>query len=173
MKYLHGALDEMIERHRSGAGEESADLLDAMLTRDSSGEPVLGRANIYGNMLTLLTAGQLTTSELMPNALYNLMRYPAVLARAQAEVDAVFGVDDDYQPTYEGIGNLAYMRQVLNETLRLCPPVPDFDRMARTDTTFRRQVSDQAGCGRHRAHGRAASSTRMGRQCRTLRSGPV
>ena len=95
--------------------------------------------------MTFLIAGQLTTSELMPNALYNLMHHPAVLSRVAAEVDAVFGVDDDYLPTYDDIGKLAYLRQVINETLRLSPPVLSFDRMALADTVDRRQVPDQAG----------------------------
>ena len=86
--------------------------------------------------MTFLIAGQLTTSELMPNALYNLMHHPAVLSRVQAEVDAVFGADDDYLPTYDDIGKLVYLRQVINETLRLSPPVLSFDRMALADTTI-------------------------------------
>ena len=107
-----------------------------MLGRDSGGEPVLSHDNIRNQIMTFLIAGQLTTSELMPNALYNLMHHPAVLSRVQTEVDAVFGVNDDYLPTYDDIGKLAYLRQVINETLRLSPPVLSFDRMALSDTTI-------------------------------------
>ena len=86
--------------------------------------------------MTFLIAGQLTTSELMPTALYNLLHHPAVLSRAAAEVDAVFGVDDDYLPTYDDIGKLGYLRQVISETLRLSPPVLSFDRTALADTVI-------------------------------------
>ncbi|TPG33858.1 bifunctional cytochrome P450/NADPH--P450 reductase [Mycolicibacterium hodleri] len=136
VEYLHGAFDELIEQHRTGASDQLDDLLYVMLGRDSGGEPVLSPENIRNQIMTFLIAGQLTTSELMPNALYNLMHHPAVLSRVQAEVDAVFGADDDYLPTYDDIGKLAYLRQVINETLRLSPPVLSFDRMALVDTAI-------------------------------------
>jgi cytochrome P450/NADPH-cytochrome P450 reductase len=136
LAYLHRAFDDLIEQHRAGPAHEHDDLLYAMLGRDSGGEPVLSAENIRNQIMTFLIAGQLTTSELMPSALYNLMHHPAVLSRVQTEVDAVFGVNDDYLPTYDDIGKLAYLRQVINETLRLSPPVLSFDRMALADTTI-------------------------------------
>jgi cytochrome P450 len=51
-----------------------------MLGRDSGGEPVLDSANIRNQIMTFLIAGQLTTSELMLTALYNLVHHPAVLS---------------------------------------------------------------------------------------------
>ncbi len=136
LAYLHRAFDELVQQHRAGPAPEHDDLLYVMLGRDSGGEPVLSPENIRNQIMTFLIAGQLTTSELMPTALYNLMRHPAVLSRVRTEVDAVFGVDDDYLPAYDDIGKLAYLRQVINETLRLCPPVLSFDRMALSDTTI-------------------------------------
>lgn len=136
LAYLHGAFDEMMEQHNTGAAHEFDDLLYVMLGRDSGGEPVLSLENVRNQIMTFLIAGQLTTSELMPNALYNLVHHPAVLSRVVAEVDAVFGPDDDYLPTYDDIGKLMYLRQVINETLRLSPPVLGFDRMTLADTTI-------------------------------------
>ncbi len=133
---LQTYFDELIEKHRAGRHDESDDLLYAMLERDSSGEPVLDTPNIRNQIMTFLIAGQLTTSELMPNAVYNLVHHPAVLSRAQAEVDQVFGPDDDYLPSYDDIGKFTYLRQVINETLRLSPPVLNFDRMALADTVI-------------------------------------
>ena len=136
LAYLHDAFDELIEQHRAGSAHERDDLLYVMLELDSGGEPLLSPENIRNQIMTFLIAGQLTTSELMPNALYNLMHHPAVLSRVQTEVDAVFGANDDYLPTYDDIGKLAYLRQVINETLRLSPPVLSFDRMALSDTVI-------------------------------------
>ena len=136
LSYLHGAFDEMIEQHRAGADHELDDLLYLMLQRDSNGEPTLAPENVRNQIMTFMIAGQLTTSELMPNALYNLLHHPAVLSRVEVEVDAVFGADDDYLPTYDDIGKLVYLRQVINETLRLSPPVLGFDRMALADTVI-------------------------------------
>ena len=128
---LHAYFDELIAGHSAGG---SGDLLYVML--GAEGPAALAKENIRNQIMTFLIAGQLTTSELMPNAVYNLLHHPAVLARVRAEVDAAFGSDDDYVPTYDDIGKLAYLRQVISETLRLSPPVLNFDRMALADTVI-------------------------------------
>lgn len=135
LKTLHAFIDGLITEHRSG-DREFEDLLALMLQQDADGKPVLETENIRNQILTFLIAGQLTTSELMPNALYNMVSDPTVLHRAQAEVDIVFGTDDDYLPGYDDIGKLTYLRQVIEETLRLSPPVLSFDRMALEDTVI-------------------------------------
>jgi cytochrome P450/NADPH-cytochrome P450 reductase len=132
---LYTFIDGLIAEHRSD-DREFEDLLALMLQQDPDGKPVLETDNIRNQILTFLIAGQLTTSELMPNALYNIVSDPAVLHRVQAEVDTVFGAEDDYLPRYDDIGKLTYLRQVIEETLRLSPPVLNFDRMALEDTVI-------------------------------------
>lgn len=132
---LHTFIDDLIAEHRSG-NREYEDLLTLMLQQGPSGEPVLDTANIRNQIMTFLIAGQLTTSELMPNTLYNIVSDPTVLHSVQAEVDSVFGTADDYLPRYDDIGKLTYLRQVIEETLRLTPPVLNFDRMALEDTVI-------------------------------------
>ena len=145
LAYLHSYFDDLIEAHRTGEPADLDDLLYVMLGRDAGGEPVLDPQNIRNQIMTFLIAGQLTTSELMPNALYNLMHHPAVHQRVEAEVDAVFGADSDYVPSYDDIGKLSYLRQVIDETLRLSPPVLGFDRMALADTVIGGQYPVKAG----------------------------
>ncbi|OBH51036.1 cytochrome P450 [Mycobacterium sp. E2479] len=132
---LHTFIDGLIAEHRSG-DREFEDLLALMLQQDPNGKPVLETENIRNQIMTFLIAGQLTTSELMPNTLYNIVSDPTVLHRVQAEVDTVFGAEDDYVPSYDDIGKLTYLRQVIDETLRLSPPVLHFDRMALEDTVI-------------------------------------
>ncbi|WP_409426796.1 cytochrome P450 [Mycobacterium sp. SMC-11] len=145
LEHLHRSFDELIEQHRATPTPELDDLLYVMLASDSGGGPLLSTDNIRNQIMTFLIAGQLTTSELMPTVLYNLLHHPAVLARAVAEVDAVFGVDDDYLPTYDDIGKLEYLRQVINETLRLSPPVLGFDRTALADTVIGKKYPIRKG----------------------------
>jgi cytochrome P450 / NADPH-cytochrome P450 reductase len=133
---LHTYFDALIAEHAANGPGRTDDLLYVMLGSGADGQPLLDAENIRNQIMTFLIAGQLTTSELMPNTVYNLVHHPTVLARVQAEVDAVFGVDDDYLPTYDDIGKLAYLRQVISETLRLSPPVLNFDRMALQDTVI-------------------------------------
>jgi cytochrome P450/NADPH-cytochrome P450 reductase len=132
---LYTFIDGLITEHRSG-DREFEDLLALMLQQDPDGKPVLETENIRNQILTFLIAGQLTTSELMPNALYNIVSDPTVLHRVRAEVDTMFGAEDDYLPGYDDIGKLTYLRQVIEETLRLSPPVLHFDRMALEDTVI-------------------------------------
>ena len=72
---------------------------------------------------------------------------PAVAERARAEVDEVLG-DDGAQPDYEQVHRLTYVRQVLDETLRLWPTAPMFTRMPLQDTVVGGQVRLPEG---HRA----------------------
>jgi cytochrome P450 / NADPH-cytochrome P450 reductase len=141
---LYTFIDGLIAEHRAG-DREFDDLLALMLQQDPDGKPVLDTENIRNQILTFLIAGQLTTSELMPNTLYNIVSDPTVLHRVQAEVDAVFGAEDDYLPGYDDIGKLTYLRQCIEETLRLSPPVLHFDRMALEDTVIGGHYSIKRG----------------------------
>jgi cytochrome P450/NADPH-cytochrome P450 reductase len=143
--YLNAYFDDLIAAHTTGEPADVDDLLYVMVGHDSDGNPVLDRQNVRNQIMTFLIAGQLTTSELMPNVLYNLMHHPAVLQRVEAEVDGVFGTDSDYVPSYDDIGKLSYLRQVIDETLRLSPPVLGFDRMALADTVIGDKYPIKAG----------------------------
>jgi cytochrome P450/NADPH-cytochrome P450 reductase len=141
---LYAFIDGLIAEHRSG-DRDFDDLLALMLEQDPNGDSALDTDNIRNQIMTFLIAGQLTTSELMPNTLYNIVSDPTVLHRVQAEVDSVFGIEDDYLPCYDDIGKLTYLRQVIEETLRLSPPVLHFDRMALEDTVIGGQYPIKRG----------------------------
>lgn len=145
LAYLNSYFDELIAAHTAGEPADVDDLLYVMVERDSDGQPVLDPENVRNQIMTFLIAGQLTTSELMPTALYNLLHHPAVLQQVEAEVDGVFGADSDYVPSYDDIGKLSYLRQVIDETLRLSPPVLNFDRMALADTVIGGKYPIKAG----------------------------
>lgn len=132
---LFGFISELIATHRAGAADLD-DLLVLMLQPGPDGKPLLDDVSIRNQIATFMVAGQDTTSTVMPTALYSVVQNPAVLHRAQAEVDAVFGPDDDHLPAFDEIGKLTYLRRIIDETLRLSPPVREFDRMALTDTVI-------------------------------------
>jgi cytochrome P450/NADPH-cytochrome P450 reductase len=120
-------VDDVIRQRRASGDQSTDDLLGRMLhTRDAvTGEP-LDDVNIRYQALTFLIAGHETTSGALSFALYYLTKHPEVLARAQAEVDALWGDTDAPEPDYGDIGKLTYIRQVLNEGLRLWPTAPAF-----------------------------------------------
>ncbi|MFI1452456.1 bifunctional cytochrome P450/NADPH--P450 reductase [Streptomyces roseus] len=135
--YLARVVDEVIERRKASGDTSTDDLLGLMLgsPHPRSGE-VLDEANIRNQVITFLIAGHETTSGALSFALYHLLKNPAVLHLAQAETDALWGDDPDPEPAFEDIGRLRYVRQVLNETLRLWPTAAAFAREARADTVI-------------------------------------
>jgi len=130
-------VDDVIQARRGGVRPENRDLLDLML---HSTHPVTGRrldpVNIRQQVITFLFAGHETTSGALSFALYYLTRNPDVLARAKAEVDALWGGSDNPEPAYTDVARLRYVRAVLDESLRLWPTAPGYLRVARADTVL-------------------------------------
>jgi cytochrome P450/NADPH-cytochrome P450 reductase len=134
-KFMAGIVDDVIAARKGDPSTD--DLLGLMLNapHPASGE-VLSDLNIRNQVITFLIAGHETTSGALSFALYYLAKNPAILARAQAEVDALWGEEANPQPTYEEVGKLRYVRQVLNEALRLWPTAAAYSREATKDTTL-------------------------------------
>jgi unspecific monooxygenase len=130
-------VDDVIQARRDGAGSETRDLLDMMLhsTHPATGDR-LDPVNIRQQVITFIVAGHETTSGALSFALYYLTQNPDVLARAKAEVDALWGTSDGPEPAYGDVAKLRYVRAVLDETLRLWPTAPGYLRVARKDTVL-------------------------------------
>jgi cytochrome P450 len=130
-------VDDVIKARKASGDTTTGDLLGLMLNapHPTSGQP-LDEANIRNQVITFLIAGHETTSGALSFALYYLVKNPTVLAKAQAEVDAVLGAEDDPTPTFKQVGKLRYVRRVLDEALRLWPTAPAFLREARADTVL-------------------------------------
>jgi cytochrome P450 len=100
-------LGEVDKRRREGDGGRR-DIVSMLLeARYEDGSP-LSEKELRDELLTLLTDGP--TSSSLAWAFERLLRHPDKLARLQEEVEAG--------------ESTAYMDAVVQETLRLCPPVP-------------------------------------------------
>jgi cytochrome P450 len=130
-------VDEVIQARRSGAAPDAPDLLGLMLR---TAHPETGRrldpVNIRQQVITFMIAGHETTSGALSFALYYLTRDGQALARAQAEVDTLWGKADDPEPAFSDIPKLRYVRAALDEALRLWPTAPGYLRAARSDTVL-------------------------------------
>jgi cytochrome P450 len=130
-------VDDVLQARRDGVDPKAPDLLGLML---HTAHPETGRrldpVNIRHQIITFMVAGHETTSGALSFALYYLTQNPQVLARAQAEVDALWGDVDDPEPTFADIPKLRYVRAALDEALRLWPPGSAYVRAARTDTVL-------------------------------------
>jgi cytochrome P450 len=130
-------VDEILHARRDGAGAEESDLMGLMLraTHPETGQR-LDPVNIRYQIITFLVAGHETSAGALSFALYYLTQDPLALARAQAEVDALWGDVHDPEPTFIDIPKLRYVRAALDEALRLWPTLPAYLRSARTDTVL-------------------------------------
>ncbi|MDH6245691.1 cytochrome P450 [Mycobacterium sp. OTB74] len=133
---LERTVDDVIAARRAGATPETPDLLDRMLhTAHPDTGARLDPVNIRQQIITFVVAGHETTSGALSFALYYLTANPQAMARAQAEVDDLWGSDEP-EPAFTDIAKLRYVRAALDEALRLWPTVPAYLREARADTVL-------------------------------------
>ncbi|SDI79549.1 unspecific monooxygenase/cytochrome P450 / NADPH-cytochrome P450 reductase [Frankineae bacterium MT45] len=135
IEYMSAEVDRVVQARRSSGQTSDADLLGLMLqAADPQTGERLDEVNIRNQIITFLIAGHETTSGALGFALYYLLKNPAALARARAEVDEVWGPDRDADPTYQQVTKLRYVRRVLDESLRLWPTAPGYAREAQEET---------------------------------------
>ncbi|KAG9016362.1 hypothetical protein FRB90_003112 [Tulasnella sp. 427] len=77
---------------------------------------------IRDELLNILIAGRDTTAATLTFAVYLLALDPGALGKLRKEVLDVVGPTE--RPTFDHIREMKYLRAVINETLRLFPPVP-------------------------------------------------
>lgn len=97
---------------------ERVDLLARLMEgKDESGVK-LGRAELTAEALTQLIAGSDTTSNTSCAILYWVTKTPGVIEKLQKELDIAIPAGVDV-PTYDMVKDLPYLRNVINETLRI------------------------------------------------------
>lgn len=124
-------LTDFISDHLSKHHEESAESADLLSTLKSARDPRTGNALSAEALLeetkTLFFAGYETASTSLTWALYLIARAPEVANAAQAELDrVVYG----RTPGLDDLPALPYIRAILQETMRVYPPVYALPRIA-------------------------------------------
>uniref|UniRef100_A0A3P9BK81 Cytochrome P450, family 46, subfamily A, polypeptide 1, tandem duplicate 4 n=1 Tax=Maylandia zebra TaxID=106582 RepID=A0A3P9BK81_9CICH len=77
-------------------------------------------------ILFVTRQSQETTANQLGFCIMALGRHPEILEKAKKEVDDVIGMKRDI--SYDDLGELVYLSQVLKETLRIYPPAPGTSR---------------------------------------------
>lgn len=135
VRRIHTVLDRIIDdiASRHDAGDTSI-VSRLVAARDpETGEP-LSREAIRNEAAVMFLAGHETTANTLSFVWYLLSQAPEVEARVHAELDSVLG---DRLPTLDDVPKLVWTRCVIEETLRLYPPISFLAREALEDETIR------------------------------------
>nr|AJD25166.1 cytochrome P450 CYP71D413 [Salvia miltiorrhiza] len=138
---LDKILDDVIDEHernlastKMGYGElGTEDLVDVLLRLKGSGELELSITNdsIKSVIFDMFAAGTESSSTTVDWAMAELMRNPRVMAKARDEIRQAFRGRETIKESE--IRTLKYLKMVINETLRLHPPVSIIPRACREE----------------------------------------
>ena len=120
---LDDVLDGIIERRRGTDGDPSADdgpmdFLSVLLRAQGRGEQ--SAQQLRDEMMTMLLAGHDTTALTLTYTLFLLSEHTEVRERVEREVDEQL---DGSEPTAADVREFEYLEWVINEAMRLYPPV--------------------------------------------------
>ncbi|MDR7038244.1 cytochrome P450 [Methylobacterium sp. BE186] len=131
IRFFAEVVDELIDRRRRlmEAGEAPRDLLTLLLAaQDPETGQGLTDLEVKANIVTFIAAGHETTANALTWALYCLSQDEAARARLEAEVDAADSGEAGFAPA-----DLPFAKAVMEEAMRLFPPVPFMSRQAVRD----------------------------------------
>ncbi len=122
-------LDIIAQRRREG--RDYGDLLSMLLAvRDEETGEGMSDEQLRDEVLTLILAGHETTATALSWIWYLLSEHPEVETKLHAELDQVLG---GRTPTMSDLANLNYTGMVIDEAMRLYPPVWAVGRAAIDD----------------------------------------
>jgi cytochrome P450 len=131
--YLHREMERIFAARRARPPSRP-DLLDLLVAaRDGETGRAMTGAELLTNLLTFINAGHETTAVALTWALWLVARDDAVQQRLFGEVEAVAGQAAIEATHLEG---LALCRQVIQEAMRLYPPIAALARQTRIGTTL-------------------------------------
>ncbi|SNZ15644.1 Cytochrome P450 [Natronoarchaeum philippinense] len=113
---LEGVIDDIVAERRD-AVEDRSDLLSILLRAREDGD--IDDRQVRDELMTMLLAGHDTTALALTYTWYLLSEHPEVERKVHEEIDAVV----DGRPTFADVRELSYVRNVLDEAMRLYPPV--------------------------------------------------
>ncbi len=119
---------------RMEGGGEPANFLEALVA-PLEGESPITHDEVFGNVLTMLLAGEDTTSSTAAWAVHYLAGHPEAQRRVRAEADEVLG-EHAFPPDPAAVGRMKYAEAVVTEAQRLRPVAPYIAPQPLHDVTF-------------------------------------
>ncbi|MCA9704894.1 MAG: cytochrome P450 [Myxococcales bacterium] len=125
-RLLDGIVHEIIEQRRRG--EPRDDVLGMLMAAtDETGTERMSDQQLRDEVMTLFMAGHETIATTMSWTFLLLHQHPEVAQRVRAEAEAVLG---GRAPTFDDLPALTYAGQVIDESMRIRPPVWIVERQA-------------------------------------------
>jgi cytochrome P450 len=120
IRMLEETIDGFI-RARRASGADMGDLLSMLLlaTDEESGQARMTDKQARDEAMVLFLAGHDTSASALTWTWYLLAQHPQVEQRLVAEIQSVL---EDRDPTAEDIPKLKYLKQVIQESMRIYPP---------------------------------------------------
>lgn len=119
--HIEGCIDKrMLEKVDKESVSDSPDFLAAL--KDGFDDGIVSKAEMRKTAHTLFGGGGGTTASALSGTINHLLRYPKVFAELKKEVRTAFTSSADMSTA--ALENLDYLNGVIQEGLRLCPPMP-------------------------------------------------
>jgi cytochrome P450 len=108
-------------KNRLALGDENGDFWDNVLKqKDEQGR--MSMPEMTANASNIVLGGSETTATLLSGCIYMLLRHPPVMENVMAELRQHFSSSDEID--LFSVSHLTYTLAVLDETMRIYPPVP-------------------------------------------------
>jgi cytochrome P450 len=128
---LQRIVGKLVAQRKANPSESGDDVLTRLIESTAKeSDKSVGDRRMRDELVTLLLAGHETTSSTVGWTLNMVSQRPDVRERLHEEALAVLG---DRRPAYEDLHGLRYTNMVLQETMRLYPPVWILPRRALAD----------------------------------------
>lgn len=133
-KTIHNAVDTIIAKAEKEGHEGTMVAEFIKANQSDNGLDTMTRKQIRNEIIVLFMAGHETTANVLSWTWYLISQSPEVETKLHEELDRVL---KGKTPEMEDIANLHYTRAILDETMRLYPPVPILSRQALKEDTIR------------------------------------
>jgi cytochrome P450 len=131
IKNVKTLVAKIISDRANPHSEKFNDLLEMLMsTKDEETGESLGQEALLDEVMTMFVAGHDTTAAALTWIIYLLNKNPKALDRMKEELNVNW---DGKVVTFETLNSLPYMKMVIQEALRLLPPVWAFGRKAKED----------------------------------------
>jgi len=128
---LQRVVDELVAERTARPGDLGDDVLSRLIvSTGQEADALVGQQRMRDELVTLLLAGHETTASTLGWTFYLIDRHPEVLARLRAEAVEVIG---DRLPVHADLPRLKYTVMVVEEVMRLYPPVWILTRQAQQE----------------------------------------